>query len=310
MGEFELIKKIRTSFPAPDGILGIGDDCSVIPQRDGTDTLVSTDMLMEGVHFLFDDISPEQLGWKSAAVNLSDIAAMGGRPTGSFLSIAIPGSVSGDWVEGFINGYRDISGRFGVPLLGGDTSGSSGGICISVTVLGECIHGGAILRSGAKPGDILCVTGTLGDSAAGLKAILEGRRRDGAVESLIYAHYHPVPEVEGGLSLASTGLVSSMMDISDGVASDIRHIMEESGVGAKIHTDRIPLSEDLLKACSLFGWDPLSLALEGGEDYHLLFTCPSSSELPVKHTVIGEITDTGRLEWSGSGRNYQGFRHF
>lgn len=310
MGEFELIDKIKSSFSVPDGMTGIGDDCAVIPQKEGMDTLVSTDMLVEDVHFLVDEIAPADLGWKSAAVNISDIAAMGGRPVSTYLSIALPRSIGQEWVMRFIEGYRSISEMFGVPLLGGDTCSSPEKLCISVTVLGECAHGKAILRSGAKPGDMLCVTGTLGDSAAGLKAILEGRRRDDTVERLIYAHYHPVPEVGAGLSLASTGLVSSMIDISDGVASDIRHIMKESGVGAKIRTDRIPLSEELQKACSLFGWDPLSLALEGGEDYHLLFTCPSGSELPVKHTVIGEITDTGRLEWSGSGRNYQGFRHF
>ena len=310
MGEFELIEKIRSSFSVPGGMTGIGDDCAVIPQKEGMDTLVSTDMLVEDVHFLADDIAPADLGWKSAAVNISDIAAMGGRPVSTFLSIALPRSIGQEWVMRFIEGYRSISEMFGVPLLGGDTCSSPEKLCISATVLGECAHGEAILRSGAKPGDSICVTGTLGDSAAGLKAILEGRRRDDPVERLIYAHYHPMPEVGVGLSLASTGLVSSMIDISDGVASDIRHIMEESGMGAKIHTDRIPLSEELLKACALFGWDPISLALEGGEDYHLLFTCPSGSELPVEHTVIGEITDTGRLEWSGSGRNYQGFRHF
>lgn len=310
MGEFELIDKIKSSFSVPDGMTGIGDDCAVIPQKDGKDTLVSTDMLVEDIHFLADDISPADLGWKSAAVNISDIAAMGGRPVSTYLSIALPRSIGQEWVMRFIEGYRSISEMFGVTLLGGDTCSSPDKLCISVTVLGECAHGGAILRSGAKPGDSICVTGTLGDSAAGLKAILEGRRRDDLVARLIDAHYHPVPEVEAGLSLASTGIVSSMIDISDGVASDIRHIMEESGVGAKIHTERIPLSEELQKVCSLFGWDPISLALEGGEDYHLLFTCPSGSELPVKHTVIGEITDTGRLEWSDSGRNYQGFRHF
>ena len=310
MGEFELIEKIRASFPVPGSMTGIGDDCAVIPQKGGLDTLVSTDMLVEGVHFLSDDITPEQLGWKSAAVNISDIAAMGGNPVSTYLSIALPRNIGEEWMMRFIGGYREISGQFGVPLLGGDTCSSPDRLCISVTVLGECAHGKAVLRSGARPGDSLCVTGTLGDSTAGLKAILEGRPRDNLVDRLIYAHYHPVPEVEAGLSLASSGLVSSMMDVSDGVASDIRHIMEESGVGAEIHTDRLPLSADLLKACSLFGWDPLSLALEGGEDYCLLFTCPPGLELPVKHTVIGEITDTGRLEWPGSGRDYQGFRHF
>lgn len=310
MGEFELIEKIRALFPAPAGILGIGDDCSVIPQRDGMDTLVSTDMLVEGVHFLFDDISPEQLGWKSAAVNISDIAAMGGRPVSTYLSIALPRDIGQEWVMRFINGYREISGRFGAPLLGGDTCSSPDRLCISVTVLGECEHGKALLRSGAKPGDLVCVTGFLGESAAGLRVILEGKPRTGAAGRLVEKHYRPLPRVSEGVALASSGAVTSMMDISDGVASDLRHIMKESGVGAVIDTGRIPISEDLKAVCPLFGWDSLPLALEGGEDYELLFTCRRGAELPVDYTVIGEITDTGILEWKGTDKDFMGFRHF
>ncbi len=310
MGEFELIEKIRSSFSVPDGITGIGDDCAVIPQKGGMDTLVSTDMLVEGVHFLADDIAPADLGWKSAAVNISDIAAMGGRPVSTYLSIALPRNVGQEWVMRFIEGYRSVSEMFGVPLLGGDTCSSPDRLCISVTVLGECAHGSAILRSGARPGDLICVTGSLGDSAAGLRVIMEEKPRTGAAGRLVKSHYRPLPKVREGLALASSGTVTSMLDVSDGVGSDIRHIMEESGVGAEIHTDRLPLSEELLKACSLFGWDPVSLALEGGEDYELLFTCRKGVEMPVPHTVIGEITDSGLLEWKGTDRDFMGFRHF
>ena len=200
IGEFDLIRRISAQFKndqrfaqvpgdrgagsetssgtpagseASSGVVGIGDDCAVMPQREGLDTLVTTDLLVEDRHFLLSDVSPEQLGWKSAAVNISDIAAMGGRPTAAFLSIALPASVSAEWVDKFIAGFRELSARFGVPLLGGDTSASPDKLFINVTVLGECPHGRALLRSGARPGDLICVTGPLGNSAAGLKLILE-----------------------------------------------------------------------------------------------------------------------------------------
>ena len=228
IGEFGLIDRIRARFPAPEGVTGIGDDCAVLPQKDGMETLVSTDMLVEGTHFLRDDIPPYRLGWKSAAVNLSDIAAMGGSPVGTFLSVAFPADLEAGWVEEFLRGYGDLCGRFDTPLLGGDTTASPDRICINVAVLGECPAGGARRRSGALPGDLICVTGTLGDSAAGLKAILEGVERDADVQALIDRHYLPLPRVEEGLRLAATPGVHAMMDLSDGLGSDLRHILNAS----------------------------------------------------------------------------------
>ena len=228
IGEFGLIDRIRARFPAPEGVTSIGDDCAVLPQKDGMETLVSTDMLVEGTHFLRDDIPPYRLGWKSAAVNLSDIAAMGGSPVGTFLSVALPAGLETAWVDEFLRGYADLCSRFGTPLLGGDTTASPDRICINVAVLGECPAGGARRRSGALPGDLVCVTGTLGDSAAGLKAILEGVERDADVQALIDRHYLPLPRVEEGLRLAATPGVHAMMDLSDGLGSDLRHILEAS----------------------------------------------------------------------------------
>jgi thiamine monophosphate kinase len=256
----------------PSGVVGIGDDCAVLPQREGVDTLVTTDLLIEGRHFLLSDVSPYELGWKSAAVNISDIAAMGGKPVASFLSIALPkelppvasgrqeglrapatktlrdrshfqsrpeapmsAGASGDsvsrWVDRFIAGFRELSSRFGVPLLGGDTSASPSELFINVTVLGECPHGRAVLRSGAVAGDLICVTGPLGDSAAGLKLILE-RADSGDTpapsEALIRRHYLPMPRVAEGMALRECPGVHAMMDISDGIASDLRHILKAS----------------------------------------------------------------------------------
>ena len=308
IGEFDLIGRINSRFAgkdncstAPDGVLGIGDDCAVIPQRAGMDTLVTTDLLIEDRHFLLSDISPEQLGWKSAAVNISDIAAMGGRPVATFLSIALPkclplrqevhpvdqspdhryreglfrlpdggeksspvedgcadseGGGVEKWVDRFIDGYKAMCDKFGVPLLGGDTSASPDKLFINVTVLGECPHGKALRRSSARPGDLICVTGTLGDSAAGLRLVLERsaaslrpvpERSAGHSEphschserseespssperTLIRRHYCPMPRVAEGQALAAVPGVHAMMDISDGIASDLRHILKASG---------------------------------------------------------------------------------
>ena len=202
-GEFGLIGWIREQFKVPDGVLGIGDDCAVIPQRDGLETLVTTDMLVEGSHFLLEDIAPYSLGWKSAAVNLSDIAGMGGKPVGTFLSVALPKTLDDSFMEGFIRGYKDISDRFGCPLLGGDTTASPDRLCINVTVLGACEAGRSRKRSAAQPGDLVCVTGPLGDSAAGLKLVLERVTNHETTDSeeetvLIERHYRPVPRIEEG----------------------------------------------------------------------------------------------------------------
>ena len=312
LGEFGLIGRIRERFPAPEGVTGIGDDCAVIPQRSGRDTLVSTDMLIEGTHFLRRDIPPYRLGWKSAAVNISDIAAMGGQPTATFLSVALPADLETGWMEEFLRGYADISRRFGVALLGGDTTASPDRICLNVAVLGECPSGAARLRSAARDGDLVCVTGSLGDSAGGLKAILEGVERDADVQALIDRHYLPLPRVAEGLRLAATPGVHAMMDISDGIGSDLKQILEASGLGAVIDVPALPLSPALRRVCARLGWDAAALATGGGEDYELLFTCTPEAErsLDVPHTVIGVIRDLPGIEWRGAEGPVAGFDHF
>lgn len=307
--EFDLIEQIKAEIKLPSGMLGIGDDCAILPQQTNMQTLVSTDMLIEGQHFLLDKISPYQLGWKSAAVNISDIAAMGGRATASFLSISLPKSLDSIFLGQFIRGYLELSDRFNCTLLGGDTTSSPSLICINVTVLGTCEQGKALKRSGAKPGDIICVTGTLGDSAAGLKQILEQKDYKNT-DFLIKRHLQPIPRVEYGLELATNEGVHSMMDISDGIASDLRHILKASGVGAQIDCSKLPLSEQLRQSCELYGWDALELALEGGEDYELLFTAYEYAQISVPHTVIGRITEGSGIAWQGAERDYMGFRHF
>lgn len=315
LGEFGLIDRIRkmTSVPDPSWV-GIGDDCAVIPLSPETggapasDLLVSTDMLVEGTHFLMEDISPRQLGWKSAAVNISDIAAMGGKPIATFLSLALPKTLSGQWMQEFMEGYNAISEKYGAALLGGDTTCSPDRICINVAVLGTCPRGKAKLRSAARPGDLVCVTGTLGDSAAGLRLILGGQK--GAAPRLMDRHYTPTPRVEEGLALSCLPGVHAMMDISDGVGSDLRHILDESGVGARIDTGKLPISKELQALCSEKGWDPRELALCGGEDYELLFTMDPQETPDIPYTVIGEITANPTVTWEGGSRDYMGYKHF
>ena len=339
MTEFDLIRQLSSRFSVPDGVIGIGDDCAVMPGRPTvmpdrstvmpdlighpTDTLVTTDLLAEGIHFLLDGISPFDLGYKSAAVNISDIAAMGGLPKYAFLSLALPvmpdrSSVMPDlighptdWLAAFSDGFASCCHRYGVTLLGGDTSASAGGIFINVTLMGECPHGTALLRSGARPGDLICVTGTLGDSAAGLRLIQEMADQVGHDENvLLHRHCHPEPRVAEGIALRNCPGVHSMMDISDGIAADLPHILEASGVGATVDVATLPLSEELRRLCASRSWDPIDLALCGGEDYELLFTIAPGTQPPVPCTVIGSIESAPGLRWLGGRDNYQGFRHF
>ena len=311
LGEFGLIDRISRGIAIPEGVVGIGDDCAIIPQKEGKDLIVSTDMLMESIHFLKQDIRPYSLGWKSAAVNLSDIAAMGGRPLASFLSIALPKDIDCEWIEEFIHGYKDISGQYNCPLLGGDTVSSPDRICINVAILGEVESGKALRRSGARNGDKICVTGNLGNSGGGLKVIMEGVERDSAALALIKEHYQPVPRIKEGLALLESGVVHCMMDISDGLVSDLRHLLEASGKGAELDARALPLSSELRRCCELHGWDPVEIAVGGGEDYELLFTAEASAEIPVPHSVIGRITDeAGEIRWVGTSKTFEEFRHF
>lgn len=351
LGEFDLIERIAAMGGSlPSGVVGIGDDCAVIPSKAGQDTLVSADMLIEDVHFRRDLTSAYDLGWKSAAVNVSDIAAMGGRPEATFLSFALPASLGDRWRLDFMKGYMELCSRYGVSLLGGDTTSSPDRLCINVTVMGTCPHGRAVRRNGAKVGDVICVTGTLGDSAAGLRLLLGFASSSAAVSSapaassaassaafaglsaassaaagptdsdldfLIRCHRLPVPMVEAGLELASLAGVHAMMDISDGVASDLRHILHASGVGAQVYLDCLPFSASLERVCLARSWDKYELALCGGEDYHLLFTADPATPLEkLRHAchIIGKITaDPDSLEWiggDGKSADYIGFRHF
>lgn len=274
MNELDFIKLVGRFFPsATTSGEGIGDDCAVIPISSGESLTVTTDMLVENVHFRLSTTSPRQLGHKSLAVNLSDIASMGARPIASFMSIARPSALTDKWYEEFIEGYHELSERYRVPLMGGDTTSADGSLAISVTLLGTTAPDHIKRRSAAEEGDAVMVCGTLGDSAAGLYALENGLE---GFDSLKKAHLEPSPLVEEGLWLGGETSVHAMTDISDGVAKDLRQICDCSGMGAEVELSELPLSQEMLELCDIHGLDPEKTALCGGEDFKLLFTVKES----------------------------------
>ncbi len=306
-GEDALIEAIgRGSVrSAPGLVLGIGDDAAVVDPA-GDLVVVTTDMLVEGTHFRLDLCDPFSLGWKSAAVNISDIAAMGAMPTCAFISIGLP-DLDVEFVEQFYAGFREISDKFGSVIAGGDTVGSDKGVVIGVTQLGAVAPGKYLTRTGAKPGDAIMVTGTLGDSLIGLELLLKlglDAARDTS-EYLVDRHLLPEPRIEQSAALAGTGKVTSMMDLSDGLSRDLQRLCKASGVGAQIYAEWLPISDELREAAGELGLDPVIAAAKGGEDYELLFTCPMDcvgemfaavSTIPSPIALIGEITACQRVE--------------
>ena len=303
IGEFGFIESIKDNchYSLHRLIKGIGDDCAVIGPYDGHVFLITTDMLVENIHFLMEKMPPEHLGQKAIAVNLSDIAAMGGTPLHCFVSIAIPKSMDVSALHSVYTGMKTMCRKYGVNILGGDTSASPEKLMINVTLIGEALEEDVLYRKGAVPGDRIYVTGTLGDSAGGLKLI----REDASVQekwalTLIETHNRPVPFLEAGRIIARSKFAGAMIDISDGFISDLRHICQASGVGARFFCTAIPLSEELRILTETKTLDPYEFALYGGEDYRLLITVPLKNcdefeslfegENPCRVFQVGEIT--------------------
>ncbi len=281
-GEFGLIAGLAEIFgAAPWGVvLGIGDDCAALDQQ-GPDYLLWTmDTLLEGVHFDLGYTSLRQLGRKSLAVNLSDIAAMGGVPQYALLSLGWPPHRDLEQALEVGRGLGEMAGAYGVAVIGGDTVASPGGVAITVAVLGRVPKGEMLTRAGAGTGDGIYVTGPLGEAAAGLEALRRGLALPEAVRApLARAHLDPTPQVAAGRLLAAKGLATALIDLSDGVASDLGHICRQSRVGARLEAQAVPLTPGVLAVAAALKQDPLSLALAGGEDYQLLFTSPQPAAL-------------------------------
>jgi thiamine-monophosphate kinase len=327
IGEHEFIRRVTTAqTDDPAVIRGVGDDCAVIGTTPGVVQLLTVDMLVEGVDFLLDRIEPVQLGRRALAVNLSDIAAMGGTPRHALITLAAPGSYPVDLLDGVFAGIRDLAKQHSVSIIGGDMSSASE-LSVSITVLGEAPHDEVLYRDGARPGDSIVLVGTTGESGAGLNLLLNDHVIDpGLRNHLVSRHLDPLPRVEEGRWLAGCGLVNAMIDISDGLAADLGHICRASKVGALVFSDKIPITPELGSYVSATGANAENLLYHAGEDFALLLTAGSHhcdqmvdsfrhafpSGPPIN--IVGRITEDGNVMIAREGGDTPllsgGFDHF
>lgn len=277
LGEFGLIHRFAPRFTKylPLGIEGIGDDCAIIPSSPSKAMLVTTDLLIENIHFLKSKISPHDLGYKSLAVNTSDIAAMGGTPQHAFLSLGLTPNTPISWIDSFFDGIQELATSEGIYLLGGDTTRSSNDLIINITLIGDIETAKIKRRSQAVVGEVIFCTGYLGDSAAGLRVLLDNLPAEESTKYLIEAHHRPRPHTKEGQWLSEQASVHAMIDVSDGIDSDLLRIMEQSDCGAHVELSDLPLSNHFKQVCDTYGWNAWDLATAGGEDYCLLATAAS-----------------------------------
>ncbi len=304
--EDSILRKISDSFRSASWntgrsvALGIGDDAALFQPKRGHETILTCDWFLEGTHFFREQHPPEAVGWKCLARALSDVAAMGGTPRCFLLSLAVPETHTGPWLDLFLGGLRRASRKFQCALTGGDTTRRNE-ILINVTVVGEVPAGRAVLRSRANTGDVIYVSGRLGEAELGLRILQRSKGAPSKKNPLTEKHLYPEPRLALGQWLAEKGLVTTMMDLSDGLSSDLSRLCAASAVGAQLESSKIPLlrfPDVALKEHH----DPLHLALHGGDDYELLFTAPprKTKLLPnsfrgVRLTAIGRITQRREL---------------
>jgi thiamine-monophosphate kinase len=328
-GELDLIRAIRAvaARDTPGVQLGIGDDCAVLAPAPGDRVLVTTDLLVEDVHFRRRYTAPGDIGWKALAVNLSDVAAMGGQPRWALVALACPPSVRADEVRELYDAALALADEHGVVIVGGDTSLSHAGWVVNVTLIGTTARQ-PILRSTARPGQVVAVTGALGRARAGLAVLERGGpvNLDAAARAdVVRAHLRPLPRVREGLWLGAAPGVTAMIDLSDGLATDLRHIADESRVGARVHLDRIPVAPTARAVAEAVGDDALGWATSGGEDYELLVACETQAfaglaaglhaATGTSLTAIGEVVDAADDVRFVDGRGETvhvaaGFEHF
>ena len=280
--EFRLIEEFRKRFGrvGPRVVQGIGDDTAVVRPPSGSDLLVTSDLLIEGIHFRLHTAAPADIGYRAAVANLSDIAAMGGVPAYILVTVAIPPNITPRSIMRLYRGLMEACRPHGVQLIGGDTSASVHGLFLSITVTGYVPRGRALTRAGARVGDLIYVTGTLGDSLAGLQLLENGRGTEKlssrARTFLISRHRRPSARLTAGRTLIRHGLATAAIDVSDGLSGDLSHICAQSKVGAEIVATSLPLSPACRAYAAARKIEGASLALQGGEDYELLFTVPPS----------------------------------
>lgn len=293
--EFALIRALQRRFARPESALirGIGDDAAVIATAPKQWWHLTTDLLAEGVHFDLHTASAESVGYRAAMANLSDIAAMGAVPRYLLVSLAVPKALKAEAIYQLYEGLMKASRLHGVTLIGGDTSASKSGLFLSITLIGTTRAGRALFRSGAQVGDHIYVTGTLGDSLAGLQLLTGGKANPSARQKfaslrkshrhfLVDRHLHPTARIAEGRWLNASRLATAAIDLSDGLSGDVRHICEESRVGAELDLSTIPVSMPCRAYAHAYRLDPIQLALTGGEDYELLFTVSQKNQAAVE----------------------------
>ena len=309
IGEFGLIERIRSGCVSVPGrsIKGIGDDAAVIDTGTDRVQLVTTDMLLEGVHFDCATISGRDLGAKSLCVNLSDIAAMGGEALDAYVSLGIAANTALDFLDDFYDGLKALARQFDVNIMGGDTTRSPQGLVVSITVTGQAEREQVLYRSGARKGDVVCLTGPIGASSAGLFMLQGGIDPENDAETrLIDTHLRPLPHLAQGRFLSQTGAVHAAIDISDGLAADLGHILQQNRVGARIFAGQLPVPDALADLARRHGRDPLQWMLHGGEDYILLVCIDPDAAGAIKRSfqkhfkqplyAIGEVSASNRIE--------------
>jgi thiamine-monophosphate kinase len=295
--EDSILRKIRSQLgqgPGPSVALGIGDDAALLRPKPGYEIILTCDWFVEGTHFFKQKHPPEAVGWKCLARAVSDVAAMGGAPRCFLLSLALPETHTGQWLDLFLGGLRRASRKFRCALAGGDTTRRDE-ILINITVAGEVPAGRAVLRSGARADDILYVSGRLGAAELGLEIIGRSKGRPRKKSPLTRKHLYPEPRLALGQWLSKRGLATAMMDLSDGLSSDLPRLCAASAVGARVEKVKIPQLETPHLALR-YGQDPLELALHGGDDYELLFTVPPRKADLLPKTLHGVgLTAIGKI---------------
>jgi thiamine-monophosphate kinase len=306
-GEFEFIKRMKSRYD----LRHVGDDCAILPKDDRHDMVITADLLVEDIDFRLKWATPRQLGHKALAVSLSDIAAMGGDPNWAMLSIGLPSELwKTGFAEAFYEGWHDLAAQFGVEMVGGDISRTPDKVVVDSIAGGEVSKGRAIKRSGAKPGDAIYLSGPIGGAAGGLRLLDRGRGH--LPNALTRSQLEPMPQVVLGNYLLQHEIATSMIDISDGLASDLNHLCSASGVGARIDRSSLPIDENLTDFFP--DEECLDLALNGGEDFELLYTTAAGKKV-AGSIRIGEVTnEIGLVEMmTGSitiALQSRGFRHF
>lgn len=290
LGERALIERVRDRLgpPPPEVLIGVGDDTAAIAWPGGT-LLLTTDTQLEDVHFRRATATLRDVGAKALAVNLSDIAAMGGEPRYAVLALALPPSSTVAELDDLYAGLGEMAARYGVALVGGDTCAAPDRLVLNITLVGR-VEGAPVRRNGARPGDAILVTGTLGASAAGLAALEHGPLPvpPEVAARLHGAHRRPTPRIAEGRLVGASGAATAMIDLSDGLATDLGHIAAESGVGAEVRLAALPVDAAAIQVAAKLGVDPLTWAVSGGEDYELLFTARAADAAALARRVTAE----------------------